>query len=135
MPQLGRIVNVPAVKDNGMSHDRFHALEVRIPKRLPFRHEKQRIGGPWWYYLPLEIGYEPLIFLPALAMLLRWLVRGVGSRVQALFLVWTVLAFALYAWAQEKVPWLLIPALLLNKWMCSVPCTRIEFRAQRARMV
>ncbi len=76
------------------------------------QHEKQRIGGPWWYYLPLEITYEPLILLPAGAMLVRGLVRGVGSRVQALFLVWTVLAFALYAWAQEKVPWLLIPVLL-----------------------
>ncbi len=76
------------------------------------QHEQQRIGGPWWYYLPLEIGYEALIFLPAVAMLVRWLVRGVGSRVEALFLVWTMLAFALYAWAQEKVPWLLIPVLL-----------------------
>jgi uncharacterized protein (TIGR03663 family) len=76
------------------------------------QHEKQRIGGPWWYYLPLEIGYEALIFLPAMAMLARWLVRGAGSRVQALLLVWSLLAFALYAWAQEKVPWLLIPILL-----------------------
>ncbi len=76
------------------------------------QHEKQRIGGPWWYYLPLEIGYEALIFLPAAAMLVRWVTRGVDSRVQALFLVWSALAFALYAWAQEKVPWLLIPVLL-----------------------
>jgi uncharacterized protein (TIGR03663 family) len=76
------------------------------------QHEKQRIGGPWWYYLPLEIGYEALIFLPAAAMFARCLVRGAGSRVQALFLVWSGLAFALYAWAQEKVPWLLIPVLL-----------------------
>ena len=76
------------------------------------QHEKQRIGGPWWYYLPLEIGYEGLIFLPAAATFGRWVGLGTRSRVQAMFLVWSVLSFALYAWAQEKVPWLLIPALL-----------------------
>lgn len=75
------------------------------------QHEKQRIGGPWWYYLPLEIGYEGLIFFPALATAVVWTALGAPSRVQVLFLVWTAAAFALYAWAQEKVPWLLVPVL------------------------
>ena len=30
---------------------------------------------------------------------------------QAFFLVWAVFSFAIYAWAQEKVPWLLVPFL------------------------
>jgi uncharacterized protein (TIGR03663 family) len=76
------------------------------------QHEKQRIGGPWWYYLPLEVGYESLIFVPAVLTFARWVGLGVRSRIEATFLVWTVLSFALYAWAQEKVPWLLIPVLL-----------------------
>ncbi len=76
------------------------------------QHEVKRIGGAWWYYLPLEVGYEALVFLPALAMLATSLRAGARSRVEALFLVWAVLAFALYAWAQEKVPWLLVPALV-----------------------
>lgn len=76
------------------------------------QHEVKRIGGSWWYYLPLEVGYEALLFLPALAMLAMSLRAGARSRVQALFLVWAVLAFALYAWAQEKVPWLLVPTLI-----------------------
>jgi uncharacterized protein (TIGR03663 family) len=75
-------------------------------------HEKPRIAGPWWYYLQFEIGYEPLIFLPALATIVSWLWRGAPSRTDLLFLAWTVLSFALYAWAQEKVPWLLVPVLL-----------------------
>jgi uncharacterized protein (TIGR03663 family) len=75
-------------------------------------HEKPRIGGPWWYYLPLELGYEALIFFPALATIVAWVRRGAATRVDVLFLAWTVLAFALYAWAQEKVPWLLVPVLL-----------------------
>ncbi|MBI2962910.1 MAG: TIGR03663 family protein [Deltaproteobacteria bacterium] len=76
------------------------------------QHEVQRIGGPWWYYVPLEVGYEALVFLPALAMLATSLRAGARSRVEALFVLWATLAFALYAWAQEKVPWLLVPMLV-----------------------
>ena len=80
------------------------------------QHEMQRIGGPWWYYLPLEIVYEPLIFVPALlalgaAFARRW--RGEPSTlVEGFFGTWAILSFAIYAWAQEKVPWLLIPSLV-----------------------
>src|SRR5262249_47907249 len=35
-------------------------------------HEKPRIAGPWWYYLPLEVGYEALIFIPAVATIVSW---------------------------------------------------------------
>ncbi|MGH7896669.1 MAG: flippase activity-associated protein Agl23, partial [Candidatus Binatia bacterium] len=76
------------------------------------QHSMQRIGGPRWYYLPLEVGYEGLIFLPALVMFATWIWRGPETRTQALLLAWTALSFALYAWAQEKVPWLLVPFLL-----------------------
>jgi uncharacterized protein (TIGR03663 family) len=75
-------------------------------------HEKPRIAGPWWYYLPLEVGYEALIFIPALATVVSWVRRGAPTRTDALFLAWAAFAFALYAWAQEKVPWLLVPVLL-----------------------
>jgi uncharacterized protein (TIGR03663 family) len=76
------------------------------------QQERQRIGGPWWYYLPLEVGYEALIFVPAIATCVLWIGLGTRSRTQTLFLVWGGFAFALYAWAQEKVPWLLIPVLV-----------------------
>src|SRR5439155_20930898 len=64
------------------------------------------------YCLPLEVGYEALIFIPAVVTLVSWVRRGAPTRTDALFLAWTVFAFALYAWAQEKVPWLLVPVLL-----------------------
>ena len=76
------------------------------------QHTAKRIGGPWWYYLPIEIGYESLSFFPAAAIALSWFREGAPSRVDSLFLVWALISFALYAWAQEKVPWLLVPALL-----------------------
>lgn len=76
------------------------------------QHTMQRIGGPWWYYLPLEIGYEALIFLPAVATVALWSWRGTETRTQAMWLAWAIFSIGLYAWAQEKVPWLLVPQLL-----------------------
>jgi uncharacterized protein (TIGR03663 family) len=128
------------------------------------QHEIKRIGGPWWYYFPDLVAYEPLIFFPALLMLLAPLLRaGMRERpstrifayatwaaavafVPALFLIperaplvlllgvafagltimrrwlpdrftrfvvfWTIGSIVFYGWAQEKVPWLLVPILL-----------------------
>lgn len=75
------------------------------------QHEQQRIGGPWWYYLPLELFYEPLIFFAAVSALIDQRILRT-TRVRAFFALWAVLGFAIYAWAQEKVPWLLVPFLV-----------------------
>jgi uncharacterized protein (TIGR03663 family) len=92
------------------------------------QHEVQRIGGPWWYYLPLEIGYEALIFLPALATLWRVAAGEARSRVEVMLAAWMVLAFALYAWAQEKVPWLLIPVLLPQALASACALARLRWQ-------
>lgn len=76
------------------------------------QQKTQRIGGPWWYYLPLEVVYEPIIFFGAVATLVRWRLHGAPSRAHAFFGAWAILSFAIYAWAQEKVPWLLVPFLV-----------------------
>ena len=128
------------------------------------QHEIKRIGGPWWYYFPDLVVYEPLIFFPAFLFLLGPLMQprsreGTGTRllwygtlaatvgfVACLVLaplraplvllgalalagltlmrrwlpdrftrflsIWTIGSFGFYSWAQEKVPWLLIPVLL-----------------------
>lgn len=128
------------------------------------QHEIKRIGGPWWYYFPDFVLYDPLIFFPALLLLLASLLR-VGAResastrwlsyatlaAAAAFLaslvlapahapaalvaalvfagptlmrrwlpdrftrfvtIWTMGNFGFYSWAQEKVPWLLVPMLV-----------------------
>ena len=93
------------------------------------QQEAQRIGGPWWYYLPLELVYESLIFLPALAAVLHAAIRPARSRVDALFVVWAVLAFAIYAWAQEKVPWLLVPVLIPQALIAACALARLPARA------
>jgi uncharacterized protein (TIGR03663 family) len=76
------------------------------------QHEKERIGGPWWYYVPLEIFYEPVIFFAALAALVDGRIFRVPTRTHAFFVLWAILSFAIYAWAQEKVPWLVVPFLV-----------------------
>jgi len=141
------------------------------------QHEIKRIGGPWWYYFPDFLVYDPLIFFPALALLLTALTR-VGARetastrflsyatlaatiafLGALFVaparaplillvalvfagptlmrrwlpdrftrfmvIWTMGNLGFYSWAQEKVPWLLVPmlvpaALLAAMWFADI---------------
>ncbi len=73
----------------------------------------KRIGGPWHYYLPELILYEPLIFITALAaIVLAVIQRPVPDRFTRFVVLWSIGTLAIYAWAQEKVPWLLIPQLL-----------------------
>jgi uncharacterized protein (TIGR03663 family) len=128
------------------------------------QHEIQRIGGPWWYYVPQLVLYEPLIFFTAIALLLAPLLhprRGEGAvtrllayltlgafaafvigvfarpalapyvllaaltltgcllmrrwlpdRFTRFVVIWAVGSAVFYSWAQEKVPWLLVPVLL-----------------------
>ena len=77
------------------------------------QHQIKRIGGEWWYYLPKLILYEPLILFPALAAVVGALGQKPSPDYFTRFtVVWGVGTLAIYAWAQEKVPWLLIPQLL-----------------------
>jgi uncharacterized protein (TIGR03663 family) len=128
------------------------------------QHQIKRIGGPWWYYFPHLVAYDPLIFFPALLLLVghlldasprerastrylayaTWLTfagfgiclfaqpsaaplvligslafagltlmrRWLPDRFTRFVVIWTMGSFGFYAWAQEKVPWLLVPILL-----------------------
>jgi uncharacterized protein (TIGR03663 family) len=136
------------------------------------QHEIKRIGGPWWYYFPQLVVYEPLLFFPAILFVLgpflqpgprqaatrilgyltwaglvafaislvAWpayaplvllgaltimgvtlMRRWLPDRFTRFLIVWTLGSFCFYSWAQEKVPWLLVPillptALLAAKW-------------------
>ena len=77
------------------------------------QHKVKRIGGAWYYYLPELLLYEPLITIPALiAAVTAFLQRPSPDRFTRFAVIWTLGTLAIYAWAQEKVPWLLIPQLL-----------------------
>ncbi|HEY7983671.1 MAG TPA: flippase activity-associated protein Agl23 [Ktedonobacterales bacterium] len=79
------------------------------------QQEVARGGQPWYYYLLLIPLYEQLAVVFGLAGIVYALRRPTRMR---LFLVyWFVAALALYSWAGEKMPWLvlhiLLPLLLL----------------------
>ncbi len=96
------------------------------------QHEFARGGQPWHYYLVLTGMYE---FLPALLAPAGIVAYALGAdthpagsasaeRPRAPFLpfviFWTCLALALYSWAGEKMPWLMmhivVPMHLLGGW-------------------
>ena len=71
----------------------------------------KRIGGPWYYYVPELVLYEPLITFPALAAMIGAITqKPAPDRFMRFLVVWGVGSLFIYAWAQEKVPWLLDPA-------------------------
>lgn len=73
----------------------------------------KRIGGPWYYYIPELVLYEPMITFPALAAIIGAVTYDkLPSRFMRFCVVWGVGMLAVYGWAQEKVPWLLIPQLV-----------------------
>lgn len=96
------------------------------------QHEFARGGQPWHYYIVLTGMYE---FLPALlapAGILAYALGGdrvreaaepsAGARAPFLpfVIVWACLAFVMYSWAGEKMPWLMmhivVPMHLLGGW-------------------
>lgn len=87
------------------------------------QQEIERIGGPWWYYLPRLLIYEPLIFVPALIFCVAAIRRKQApDRFTRFAVTWALGSLLIYAWAQEKVPWLLVPqllplALLAARWL------------------
>jgi uncharacterized protein (TIGR03663 family) len=69
-----------------------------------------RGGEPWWYYFSLLLPYEPLTCVLAVAgAILALRHRSVFDS----FLLWyAVMSLAIYSWAGEKMPWLILHPLL-----------------------
>jgi len=69
-----------------------------------------RIPGPVYYYIPRLIFHEPVIWLALPALFL--LARKKAKPFDVFLGFWTISSFAVYSFAQEKVPWLLMHPLL-----------------------
>jgi uncharacterized protein (TIGR03663 family) len=69
-----------------------------------------RGGSPWFFYLVLMPAYEwPIVLLGALGIFVALRRRTMTD----LFLVWTfVCSLAVYSWASERMPWLVLHPLL-----------------------
>jgi 4-amino-4-deoxy-L-arabinose transferase-like glycosyltransferase len=73
-------------------------------------------GGPWWYYVPVVIlGFFPWIaFVPVALGNAAALARTRGGSFARLAIVWTIVPFVFFSFAQTKLPnylALLLPAL------------------------
>lgn len=84
------------------------------------QHLEPRIPGPVYYYLPRLILHEPVFLLAAPS--LAWVARGRHQPFDTFLAFWMLSTLAVYGYAQEKVPWLLvhmlIPMLLLaGRWV------------------
>ena len=65
-----------------------------------------RGGQPWYYYLVLGLNYEFLPILVGTVAIAYYLVRG--NRFSLFLVYWAVVNVALYSYAAEKMPWLLV---------------------------
>jgi len=74
------------------------------------QHRIQRVGGPWYYYLPRLALYEFLLLACAAAGF--WRRRKRLGVVERFLLFWGLGSFIMYAYLGEKVPWLLVHQLL-----------------------
>ena len=98
------------------------------------QQEVARGGQPWHYYFALMPMYEFLPMLTAIGGTLYFFIRGDGQAasqskdeseqpsipIVPLLIYWCALAFAMYSWAGEKMPWLTmhlaLPLQLLAGW-------------------
>jgi uncharacterized protein (TIGR03663 family) len=69
-----------------------------------------RIPGPFHYYLPRLLLHEPVFYLAVPAVV--WVGIRPVRPFDVFLAYWTLSAFAVYSFAQEKVPWLLMHILL-----------------------
>ncbi len=74
------------------------------------QHHVQRGNQPWFYYLLLIPLYEQLAVLFGVAGLLYAAFRR--SLATTFLAWWALMAYALYTWAGEKMPWLVIHIVL-----------------------
>lgn len=106
-------------------------------------HRIQRLGGPFYYYIPILLLYEiPIVFfgIVGIVYFLRKKDKNTGF---FLFLsYWAIASLLLYSYLQEKVPWLVVHIVLpfailagafLGDFFSRVPDNRPKGQISEAR--
>jgi uncharacterized protein (TIGR03663 family) len=76
-------------------------------------HRIERIGGPFYYYIPILLTYESPIILFGTLGIFHFLKKNDKNTPFFLFLsYWAISSFLLYSYLQEKVPWLVVHIVL-----------------------
>jgi uncharacterized protein (TIGR03663 family) len=76
-------------------------------------HKIERIGGPFYFYIPILLVYEIPIILFGTAGIIHFLRKKDKNFSFFLFIsYWAVVSLLLYSYLQEKVPWLVVHIVL-----------------------
>lgn len=76
-------------------------------------HRIQRLGGPFYYYIPILLLYEiPILFFGILGIIHFLRKRGKNTAFFIFLSYWAIASLLLYSYLQEKVPWLVVHIVL-----------------------
>jgi uncharacterized protein (TIGR03663 family) len=76
-------------------------------------HRIQRLGGPFYFYIPILIIYESPVLLFGIVSIFYFLRKKGENYSFFIFLsYWAVASLLLYSYLQEKVPWLVVNIVL-----------------------
>ncbi len=90
----------------------YHIVEKAFSHWMAM-HEIERIGGSFYYYIPILFVYESPILLFGTAGIVHFLKKKDKNAPFFLFLCyWAVASLLLYSYLQEKVPWLVVHIVL-----------------------
>ena len=80
---------------------------VKAVEYWKHQHEIARIGGPWWYYIPLLLLYDLPVFVLGVYAIANWIYRRKND-FRSFLIYWFVVNLVFYSYVQEKVPWLVV---------------------------
>jgi uncharacterized protein (TIGR03663 family) len=76
-------------------------------------HRIERIGGPFYFYIPILLVYESPILIFGTAGIVHFLKnKGENASFFMFLSYWAVASLLLYSYLQEKVPWLVVHIVL-----------------------
>jgi uncharacterized protein (TIGR03663 family) len=76
-------------------------------------HRIERIGGPFYFYIPILLVYESPVLIFGTAGIVHFLKKKGENTSFFMFLsYWAVASLLLYSYLQEKVPWLVVHIVL-----------------------
>ena len=76
-------------------------------------HRIQRLGGPFYFYIPILLLYEIPILFFGIVGIIHFLKKKDKNAAFFLFLsYWAIASLLLYSYLQEKVPWLVVHIVL-----------------------
>ena len=101
------------------------------------QHEVERASQPWFFYLVVAGLYEFLAFATGSVALVVVLRRQRRNVFLAFAAWWTIASWVLFAWAGERMPWLLahqiLPMCLLTGWMLEPLLADLWERRERVK--